>query len=142
MRLTHVEVAFILNITQQEAIKKIICITEKNPHKANHLLDMTKKISVDSDEFDIEYGTSLTFAAKDIVENCLNRNAYKKWLMHDWPLDQLEKEKPTKKIQLPVALRRLIKPEDREIIKRYWEQNFSDYVSSNWTKKYTPVFEV
>lgn len=142
MRLTHIEVAFILKITQQEAIKKIIHITEKNPIRAEHLLSMTKKITVDSDEFDIEYGTSLTFAANDIVENCLKRSAYKKWLMFDWPKKVLDQEKPPRKIQLPNPLRRLIKPEDKEVIQRYWVQNFTDYVSDKWEKRYIPIFEV
>lgn len=141
MRLTHIEVAYFLDIKQEEAIKKIIRITEKNPVIAKAHLNMTKKITVDSDEFDVEYGTSLTFAANDLVNNCLKRSAFKKFLMHDWPLKQLNTESPKKKIQLPVPFRRLIKPQDKEEIKRYWEQNFSEYVSDKWVKKYEPIFE-
>ena len=61
--------------------------------------------------------------------------------MYDWPKKVLDQVRPPKKIQLPVPLRRLIKPEDKEVIQRYWEQNFSEYVSDNWEKKYKPVFE-
>lgn len=141
MRLTHVELAYFLGTTQINALKKIIAMIEPDYNKARSLLAMTSKQSVSSEEFDEHYGTNVTFLAKDLVENCLKRSAFKKWLLHDWPLKILNEEKPPKIIQLPVPLRRLIKPEDKETIKLYWEQNFTFYVSSNWTKKYEPVFE-
>ena len=130
-----------MGITQAQAIRKIVLISESDPRKADRIVDMTEKISVDSNEFDKHYKTNITMAAKDVVENCLKRSAFKKWLMHDWPLLLLNKVKPPKKIQLPVALRRIIKPEDKETIQRYWAQNFSDYKSDNWVKEYKPIFE-
>lgn len=141
MRLTHVQVAYFLRITQLEALKKIIRIEEQNPELGDMLIEMSPKKSVDSEEFDKFHGTNLTMAANDVVNNCLKRSAFKKWLFHDWPLKVMDDEKPPKKIQLPVALRGLIKPEDKEKIGRYWEQNFRYYKSSKWTRDYEPIFE-
>lgn len=141
MRLTHVEVAYFMRITQQEAIKKIILIEEKDPKKADKLFWITDEISVESEEFDKHYGTNITFAANDVVNNCLKRSAFKKWLMHDWPIKAMDEANPPKVIQLPVPLRRLIKPEDKEEIRRYWDNNFRFYKGDKWTKNYEPIFE-
>lgn len=141
MRLSHIEVAYFLGTTQINALKKIILIDEPNPDKAKHLLGMTKKQSVDSEAFDARYGTQVTFSANDLVNNCLKRSGFKKYLFHDWPLSILNQAKPPKVIQLPVPLRRLIKPADKEEIKRYWEQNYSMYVGSEWEKEYKLKFE-
>ena len=141
MRLTHKEVAWILRITQDEALSKIILIDHPDPDEAQKVWEKTVKQSVDSEEFDKKYGTSLTFAANDIVNNCIKRPAYKRWLFIDWPKKLLDSSSPPEKIQLPTHLRRLVSEQDKETIKRYWEQNLSMYVSPYWTVKYTPIFE-
>ena len=61
--------------------------------------------------------------------------------MHDWPVKVMDEKSPPRVIQLPVALRRLVKPTDKEAIKRYWENNFRDYKGDKWTKNYEPIFE-
>lgn len=141
MRLTHVEVAYLLGTTQEEALKKIIMVAETDPNKGDLIMLMGKKRSVESEDFDKRYGTNITFAANDIVNNCLKRAAFKKYLFHDWPKKILDSDRPPKKIQLPVPLRRLVTDNDKDQIKRYWEQNFGDYISPNWSKEHKLIFE-
>jgi hypothetical protein len=138
MILTHKEVAFILNITQEDAIKKIILIDVPNPFLAEQVLAKTDKITVDSEVFDKRYNTSCGFAANDIANNCLKRAGYRKYLLHDWPKKLLDEPKPDNVIQLPVPLRRLVSDQDKEIIREYWEEKFRHYIT---IKGYSPIFE-
>jgi len=116
-------------------------VNEPDEHRARAILSYTKKSSIESEIFDKRYGTNLTGAANDLVNNCLKRSAFKKWLFYEWPKEKLDQVNPPKKIQLPVALRRLISEEDKEEIKRYWDQTFRLYVFDGWNKEFKPVFE-
>ena len=137
MTLTHKEVAFILNITQEDAIKKIILMNVSDPFVAEEVLAKTDKITVDSEDFDKRYNTNVDFAAKDIMNNCLKRSGYRKYLLHDWPKRLLDESKPQKEITLPIPLRRLVSDQDKEIIRAYWEDKFRHYIS---IKGYNPIF--
>lgn len=103
--------------------------------------------SVDVDEFDKFHGLHIRAAMEDIYNNALKRPAFKKYLFHDVPEQELGRtfkkptEKPKKIVRLKPALRSLMNPEDLKKVDEYWQENFAGKRYTNLLDKVTPNFK-
>lgn len=103
--------------------------------------------SVDVDEFDKFYGLQIRFAMEDIYNNALKRPAFKKYLLHDIPEQELGREfkkvtdTPKKTIRLKPALRSLMNPKDLEKVNEYWQEHFAGKQYTHLLDKVTPNFK-
>lgn len=130
------QLAFILDIKSQDARAKMCfawCRDKRIENKAYYdenekLIDEYPEVmSIDLLSFHLSIPT-LQQSVDDIRENYLNRPASKKWILCDYPEKEIEKGtkagKPVIKLNIPKALRSLIKPDVQKKIKSEWMERY------------------
>jgi hypothetical protein len=130
------QLAFILDIKAEDARAKMChawCTHEGIENKA--FRNEKEKIEDDYPEaMPIEILASqlnlptLQQSVDDIVNNYLNRPASKKWILCDYPEKEIEKGtkagKPLIKLNIPKALRSMVKQDVQKEIKKEWHSRY------------------
>lgn len=95
---------------------------------------MNDNCHIEIDLFEKKTGIPIRMAVEDVRLRALQRKTYSKFLLRDYPEQQLSVEKPKKVIRLPEGLRSMLNPETLGEIKKYWNDHYYGKKMSNWHK--------
>ena len=128
------QLAFLMNISQKDANKKI-CIAQYSDYaKAKIESEMNDNCHIEIDLFEKKTGIPIRMAVEDVRLRALQRKSYSKFLLRDYPEQQLSVERPKKVIRLPEGLRTLLNQETLEEIRKYWNDHYYGKKIAKWHK--------
>ena len=128
------QLAFILGTTVSAANKKIMLALHENYHQAKLESEMNPNGSINIELYEKKTGIPLRMAVDEIRLRALERKSYAKFLLRDFPEQQLNVEKPPKTIRLPEGLRTLLSPQTLEKVSEYWNGHYYGKRMSKWHK--------
>ena len=126
------QLAYILGVSVTNANKKICSAMYDNYAKAKIESEMNDNCQIEIDLLEKKTGIPIRMAVEDIRLRALERKAFAKFLMRDYPEQQLNVSKPKKTIRLPEGLRSLLNPETLEQIQEYWNKNYYGKKMPKW----------
>lgn len=128
------QLAYLLGISVKDANKKIMLALYEDYQKAKLETEMNPNGLIEIDLFEKKTGIPIRLAMEDIRMRALERKSFAKYLMRDYPEQQLSVENPKKLIRLPEGLRTLLNPETLSEIKKYWNDNYYGKKIAKWHK--------
>lgn len=118
------QLAFLMNISQKDANKKI-CIAQYSDYaKAKIESELNDNCHIEIDLFEKKTGIPIRMAVEEVRIKGLQRKSYAKFLLRDFPEKELSVSKPPREVRLPEGLRTLLNPGTLVEIRKYWNDHY------------------
>ena len=135
-QITSKQLAYLIQKTHINAMKVILRAKRKSGEKVKESdWEFMTEVTADVDVVSKEVGFDVGMAMDDLYNNALTRPAFKKWILHDYPMKKLNAKEPPKKVSLPAGLKSLLNPDVVDEVEKYWNDHFGDYKNPEWDEK-------
>lgn len=130
MKVTPNQIKYILDLpTKKEANKMIATVLYPNDYaQAKLQAELNPNLICDAILFEVVKNIPIVSTIVDIKENCLSRQAFRIWMLRDYPMGKMILKSPPKTIRLPVGLRELLSDRQLSYISNFWNSRYGDFM--------------